>query len=77
MDEKFETTFHAVRVQALPGQTILRLSTDWKYDDGVLKAGTEVQPVSVGQNNVRGRRERVVSVVGDPPATGRTCVGPF
>lgn len=71
-------TFHAKRVPALPGQTILRLTADWAYDNGlVLKVGTEVQPVFAGFNNVTNRHERVVTVIGAWPTTGRTCIGPY
>lgn len=64
-------TFCAIKLDTIPGTTILRLTRDWHYDAGVLPRGTEVQPFAAGQNNLTNRHERTVI------CDGEKCTGPY
>jgi hypothetical protein len=57
-----KNTFHAVKVDAVPGITLMRLTHPWRHHDGTLPAGTVVTPISCGHDRTTGAVTRVVSI---------------
>lgn len=64
--------FQAVKIDAVPGVTILRLTKEW---DG-LAAGTDVSPLWAGHDNVRDEHLRTVAVQSGP-RKGEQVTGKF